>query len=438
MKTFEVEAPDGTVFEIQGDRMPTEAELNNIYSSFKETSGNEGQATSKLEEQFGTNPPPFNMFTKTLAQAGMAGPAADQPGAALPFVGQVSGNLIGAGAGPVGSAGGGVVGAVVGESARQMIGNLLGVQDSKKAMQQYVTAGKSAAESEIAGLLTGKLIEGFLSKAPDVANKLMNSVLKPSTKVLKKSPNLGVDAAREGLYGTKNSILNKAEDLITTQENRLQSILQGSDAQVNLGGLKVRLNSLADEMIDKTDKSAVREVLNDILESTGNKDVIPVSEANMIKRKIYNKLKDSVYGTTQIPSKSNAYKSAGNYFKTSIEGALPDEPIGELNRSIQVAGRVRNAMQDVIARSEKRNVVGLSDLMYGLLGAYGGHGGAGNMFMNAIGLPLAARALGSSSLKSGLAAGLGSQAFQDILAEGTKAVSPLVKGSIASSVRGKS
>jgi hypothetical protein len=127
-------------------RRPLESYVNTPKeeSSIYETGG--------AYDQFGPNTRAFNPVSKSFGKAGLMGSAADQPGSALPFVGQVVGNMAAGPMGLVAGGAGGVAGAVTGEGVRQLIGRGFGVQKGADPVRQLKAVGKNAAIAELTGV----------------------------------------------------------------------------------------------------------------------------------------------------------------------------------------------------------------------------------------------------------------------------------------------
>lgn len=176
-----------------------------------------------IYEQFGPRPRQFNPIEGI--EYGMTTPAGRQPGTALPYAGQMTGNMLGSMGGPVASAAGGVVGALTGEGIRQGIGKMYGVQDSKQSMRQFGNVAKNAAIAEGTGLGLyglGKLIPKPLIKG---AEKIMFNYLRPTGKLAKENPDLGMKALKMGVKGGHESALASTEKYIGSKMDELNSII---------------------------------------------------------------------------------------------------------------------------------------------------------------------------------------------------------------------
>jgi hypothetical protein len=356
--------------------------------------------------------------------AGPAGASGTQPGAAMPVAGQMLGNMAGAGGGALGSALGGIAGAAAGEGLRTIIGQTMGVNDSKSVLDQMVAKGKSAAVSEATGLALNGILSMTMNAVKPTANKMLNSIMNPARDVLKREPNLGTEVMNRGVYGNPQQILDKANSFIENSEGQLQSILQGRPETVPLSGIKVGLEKQMNSLYDAGDKKAIQSIIDDWIEPhADNGYQVVASEANDIKRQIYSKLGDRAYLSTATTTTKDSLKQLAEGLKTGVENALPNEPIKELNRGMQVMINARNAVDNVVATSSKKVGFGLSDLAYGTLGAMLGRGGG--LVANAgeaIATATLGRLLASKTIRGGAAMALNSLPTEAITQAGTQGV----------------
>lgn len=168
MPTYEVQAPDGRTFEIEGNQPPSEQELSAIFSQMGASSA------PQQPNQEGTYIPgvgvipPVSKMAEYLPAAGMALGGT---------IGGMGGAAFGVGFGGVpGAAGGAALGGAAGEAARQMLTD-----------QPPATSGEAA--QAIAGeALTDAAIVG----APPLAGKAVRAAAVPLAR--------GAIAAGKGIY----------------------------------------------------------------------------------------------------------------------------------------------------------------------------------------------------------------------------------------------
>ena len=226
-----------------------------------------------------------------------------------------------------------------------------------------------------------------------------------------------------GVYGNPQQILDKANSFIENSEGQLQSILQGRPETVPLSGIKVGLEKQMNSLYDSGDKKAIQSIIDDWIEPhADNGYQVVASQANDIKRQIYEKLGDRAYLSTATTATKDGLKQLAEGLKTGVENALPNEPIKELNRGMQVMINARNAVDNVVATSSKKVGFGMSDLAYGTLGALMGRGNLGASAGEAIGTAILGRIIGSKTIRGGAAMALNSLPSEAIAQSGTQGV----------------
>lgn len=234
--------------------------------------------------------------------------------------------------------------------------------------------------------------------AKGTANRLMNSVLKPTIKDLQRNPQLGYEAAKAGLTGTRKQISEKAGNLITQSEEKLQAILDKSKGNVPLQRIAESLDELKldfQKVGDDASIKAIEDVQNGLKSTLAKQSVtkeatdalgvtyktvgeelipeIPVQKANELKRAIYRTLKDSQYGSSEVPAKTMAKKAAAGKLKRGIENAIPDQPIAGINKQMGLAGKVGSLAERAGNLASRNNMAGLIDT-----GLFAGSMGTGN------------------------------------------------------------
>jgi hypothetical protein len=234
--------------------------------------------------------------------------------------------------------------------------------------------------------------------AAGTANRLMNSVLKPSIKQLQKEPKLGFKAAKMGLTGSKERIADKAEKLIVENEAKLEKIISNSKGEVDAGKIADNLESLKRPFANTGDEASVS-AIEKLQYTLIGKGKLSVQDANQLKRDFYSGLKPTAYGqgTSKLGASVQAEKAAARGLKEGIELAEPTKPIGAINRKTGVAGMVRDAASRQDLMQQKTNLMGLLDMGMGAGGVISGNIPAG------LGAVAGRKILGSDYVKSKLA-----------------------------------
>ena len=213
-----------------------------------------------------------------------------------------------------------------------------------------------ALTGAISGPVFGGAVEGVQRAARPIANRLMNSVLKPSNKTLDKRPNLGVEAAEAGLTGSKAQIAKKSQALIDAKEAELSTLLQGAKGDVDVLKIAVNLDDLKRAYVSVGDDAAIKalDTLQETLLSKSSTGKISVQDANQLKRDFYSVLKDSQFGNSDVPAKVKGMKQVAGQLKEGIEGVVPDAK--GINRSMGLGIETNKSVGRQL-NNEQRNVV---------------------------------------------------------------------------------
>jgi hypothetical protein len=246
---------------------PKQSGIDSFMSQYEKKKPIEPSIYSKggIYEQFGEQAPAFNPMPKKFG--GIIEAAADQPGSALPFVGQAAGGF----AGPVG----GVGGALAGEAVRQGMGRLFGVQKGADSMRQFKQAGKNAALGELFGYGTGKAIEaGAQAVAPfaqKAAIRIAKNIIRPTGKLAKRSDILAKTALEEGLLSSNpQSMVKKVKAKGSQLQGEIDGLIDNfQGGKLNYESALKRMDALARKYrslgaFDDADK--VLKVKNQIIE----------------------------------------------------------------------------------------------------------------------------------------------------------------------------
>jgi hypothetical protein len=241
---------------------------------------------------------------------------------------------------------------------------------------------KNRSASGVVGSATGGALvgagigaTGLLAKAAKdfVGNKvpeyLMNKAVRPSLDDLKKSvkfggPTLGKELLDEGVKGGPKKLLEIADNKLNQLEDDLQSLL---DVNSETLGKTISRDQLGPYLNDLIKQKAgtpglegqarkVVEIFNSIPES------MTLSEANVMKRRIYTELRDVGYKLDpKLGLRGSALKGIAKGLKKEIEGAVGGDTVPDLNKKLSIYGRLEDSIVDQLAREMRNNGLGLTD-----------------------------------------------------------------------------
>lgn len=87
-----------------------------------------------------------------------------------------------------------------------------------------------------------------------------------------------------------------------------------------------------------------------------------ISEANVMKRRIYDELRDVSYKLdAKLGTKGKALKLIAKGLKQEIETAVGGDVVQNLNKQLSLYGRLENRITDQMARNMRNNSFGLTD-----------------------------------------------------------------------------
>lgn len=271
----------------------------------------------------------------------------------LPAVGQAAGSP--------GGFGGSIAGATIGQGARQLVKSIRGNRDSQPRRLFGLGPTAPGIVNDLAGEAAGTAategaFRGLGKVIPKISNRMMLSVLKPARDVIKRNPNLGLDAAEAGITGTKSGMISKAEDLISEGEDAFSKVLKGKSGKVSTLNVASNLDEIKrpfQNVGDDASVQAIEEVQNNLLSKGGHQGLVGVEEANQLKRDLYKVVKDSQYGkgVGEIASKQSARKQAAYGLKKEIEGIIPESK--GINKKIGTAISAKDALENSIANSKR-------------------------------------------------------------------------------------
>jgi len=257
----------------------------------------------------------------------------------LPAVGQAVGSL--------GGFAGSVAGATAGQGARQGIRALRG---------SNVNLAEIPLEAARTVTLEG-LSRGASRAVPGIANRMMNSVLRPAKNVLKRNPKFGLDALESGVTGTRAQMIEKAEGLVSGGETALQKILKNKVGNVNPTKIARELGDIKRPFANVGDDASVDAVKMVQRNLRGKGRSLSLPEANQLKRDLYKVVKDTSYGkgVGEITSKQTAMKATAGKLKRAIEAVAPETQA--VNKTIGVGVTAKEALENELANSQRRVIL---------------------------------------------------------------------------------
>lgn len=203
-------------------------------------------------------------------------------------------------------------------------------------------------------------------------SKLLNSFLKIPKKELKMGKNLGQAMIDRGLYGTEEGLLNKAGDMLETNENQLQNLLKSSDTPINKQHMIDELNRVKNDYVNSRDYDRVK-TIDDKIDMINKEPDLTPSDANVWKRAIYSK-RAGAYGRDATGIEIQMDKAIARGLKKGIEDVAPEAK--DINKELQVYGQLKDRILDKRALESKKFGIPLSlkDLVLGTAaGAYTHH-----------------------------------------------------------------
>lgn len=217
-----------------------------------------------IYEQFGPNPPMFNPAPGAFG--GIVQTGADQPGTALPFIGQT----IAGEAGPIG----GVAGALAGEGVRQGMGRLFGVQRGADPIKQFKKAGEIAATGEVLGYGLNKGAEALAEPARQFGVRIARNIIRPSGRLAKRGDKIAETALKEGVLGSSaKSTMGKVKGKLDQVEQEIDDLInQHADKKITAEGALQRMDALARRYRQLGDSPAadkVESVKRDLIQNQG-------------------------------------------------------------------------------------------------------------------------------------------------------------------------
>lgn len=221
---------------------------------------------------------------------------------------------------------------------------------------------------------------------------LMDKAVRPSLNELRKNvkfgtKTLGQELLEEGVKGGPQKLLEIADNELVTLEGELQSILTSR----SLTGTKINRNSLFPYVRDAIKaKQGTPGLAGEAKKIEGVWKSLPdnlsLVEANEMKRRIYNELRDPAYRLdAKLTARSQALKGIARGLKEQIEKSVGGNVVKDINRKLSIYGRMESAIVDQLARDLRNNSVGLTDAILIAGGEVGPKGFLAAIIKNTLG-----------------------------------------------------
>jgi len=255
----------------------------------------------------------------------------------------------------------------------------------KKSVPSFGDIIGTALESTMFGFgekTTAKIAEKLSQPLINRATKLYQTALKPSSAILKKSPDVVQTALKEGVRVSEGG-LNKVNGIMEDIGEEIGKVIDTGVAE----GKTIAKNSLLpylDEMKEYLGNSLGGKELVKQVDDLSKKILkelpknIPIQKAQQIKQitqsllsKYYNKL---------APTEIEAKKQLTRGLKEEIANQVPE--IRALNSRDSKLYGLEDALEAAVKRISNKNIIGLGDMFaLGSGGATGGIKGAGTFLL---------------------------------------------------------
>lgn len=296
-------------------------------------------------------------------------------------------------------------------------------------------SAKGVVGSATGGALIGGAIGGasvaaraFKSFTTQTTPKwLMDKAIKPTLDESRKAlrygqKSLGEELLQEGVKGSPEKLLRIADDKLTSLEDELQTVINNpalSEARITRERLAPYLKDVMEAKAGtpglQGDVQRIKNVFDSIPES------MTLPEANQMKRRIYDELRDISYKLdSKLSTKGKALKQIARGLKEEIENEVGGTVVKDINQKLSLYGRLENRIVDQMARDMRNNGFGLTDaiLTTGGLASMNPLGILGSL--SAVGIR---KGIGSTTARTNVAQGLNK--MQNV---GTGKTSQVVKG----------
>ncbi len=261
----------------------------------------------------------------------------------------------------------GGLGAQVGKNAALGGGyGLAGGLNDNKSGKDLATSTLSGAlvagTLPIAGAAAGKAKQFLTERLPE---NLMNRAIKPTLDDLKRnikygSDTFGKELLQEGVKGSPQKLLKIADTNLNKYENELQAVLKNSPATIKRDDLAKYLENLTAATTETPGLGSEVDKIKSVLAEFPEE--VPLVRANQIKRNIYNEIRNVGYKLdASLNTKREAMKALASGIKQEIENKVGGTRIADINKKLSIYGRLEDRVVDILARSNKNNLFGLTD-----------------------------------------------------------------------------
>ena len=230
--------------------------------------------------------------------------------------------------------------------------------------------------STAGGALVGSVIggAGILAKAAKdfvgvrTPEWIMNKAVKPALQDLKKNvkygtATLGKELLDEGVKGGPKKLLQIAETKLSSLEDDLQKVLTSpglEEARITRQQIRPYLKELVTAKKGVPGLAGEAQKIDGIWKSMP--EMMTLQEANQMKRRIYNELRDVSYRLdAKLGVRAAALKQIARGLKTEIENTVGGTVVTDINQKLSIYGRLENSMVDQLARNMRNNGISLTD-----------------------------------------------------------------------------
>jgi hypothetical protein len=197
---------------------------------------------------------------------------------------------------------------------------------------------------------------------------IMNKAVKPALQDLKKNvkygtATLGKELLDEGVKGGPKKLLQIADDKLNSLEDELQRVLTQpglDEARITRQQIRPYLKELVETKKGVPGLGGEAQRIEGIWKSMP--EAMTLQEANQMKRRIYQELRDVSYKMdAKLGTRAAALKQIAKGLKTEIENTVGGTVVSDINKKLSIYGRLENAMVDQLARNMRNNGISLTD-----------------------------------------------------------------------------
>ena len=311
-------------------------------------------------------------------------------------------------------------------AGRVLAGNLLGSTATGAGLGAATSGLQAYGEGEdVAGITKSSLLGGafggvlglaggavsqalgsFLEKVPPaLQNQAFKSPLSETKKVITgKADDFGQQLLDHGFIGTNKQALARAEQGLQMNETALQDTISGMTGKIKRTELKPYFQDFINKYQNtpgmSDDVKIVQKVIKEI------KPEMTLSEANVVKRNIYNELGNPGYKfDASLSTKRKAMKDLARGIKDLIEKKTgstgkANSVVNHFNRELAFYGKLRDRAITNMAKAQNAPSMGIKDIAtFGI-----GHVVKGPIL--GTGLEVARKSYGTTIGKTAIATGL--------------------------------